>query len=78
LDPIPRLRAYLEGTGVLDAGAEERMQAEIEAEIAAALAAAEAHAGARAEQIFKHVYADPPARVLEQWQALADDEGEAG
>jgi pyruvate dehydrogenase E1 component alpha subunit len=77
LDPIPRLRAYLEGTGVLDAGAEERMQAEIEAEIAAALAAAEAHAGARAEQIFKHVYADPPARVLEQWQALADDEGEA-
>jgi TPP-dependent pyruvate/acetoin dehydrogenase alpha subunit len=57
-------------------GIEERMRGEIEEQIAAALAAAEPRAGGRAEQIFDHVYADPPARVLEQRRALRGDEGE--
>jgi pyruvate dehydrogenase E1 component alpha subunit len=71
LEPIARVRSYLQGAGVLQASVEERLQAEIETEIAEALAAAEARAGARAAQIFEHVYADPPARVLAQRRALA-------
>jgi pyruvate dehydrogenase E1 component alpha subunit len=74
LDPIARLRAYLQAAGILEDRAEGRMQAEIEQEIAAALAAAEAGAGAVADQIFEHVYADPPARVHQQRRALADGE----
>ena len=77
LDPVARLRTYLEHAGILDSGAEERIREEIEAEIAAALTAAEAHAGERPEQIFDHVYADPPARVLQQRRELTDREGEA-
>jgi pyruvate dehydrogenase E1 component alpha subunit len=74
LDPITRLRAYLENAGLLAPGIEERMRAEIEQELQAALAAAEAHAGPHAEQIFEHVYADEPARVLDQRRALAGEE----
>ncbi len=72
LDPIVRLRVYLEDSGVLTAGAEEQMRAEINKEVEAALAAAEERAGARPEQIFEHVYADPPGRVDRQRQDLAD------
>jgi pyruvate dehydrogenase E1 component alpha subunit len=80
LEPIARLRSYLQGAGILQAGVEERLQAEIEAEIAEALAAAEARAGASAAQMFEHVYADPPARVLAQRRALAPEheQGAAG
>lgn len=73
LEPIARVRSYLQGAGILRAGVEERLQAEIETEIAEALAAAEARGGARAEQIFEHVYADPPARVIAQRCALATE-----
>jgi pyruvate dehydrogenase E1 component alpha subunit len=76
LDPIARLRSYLHERGVLPQGAEDRMQGEIEEEIAAALATAEARAGGRAEQLFDHVYADPPARLLEQRRALTAEGGE--
>ncbi|HEY6397538.1 MAG TPA: thiamine pyrophosphate-dependent enzyme, partial [Solirubrobacteraceae bacterium] len=75
LDPIVRLRSYLEDTGALEDGAEERMRGDIDEEVEAALAVAEANAGARPEQIFEHVYADPPARVRSQRSALAADEG---
>jgi pyruvate dehydrogenase E1 component alpha subunit len=76
LDPIARLRTYLREEGVLPEGAEERMAGEIEAEIAAALAAAEARGGGGAEQLFDHVYAEPPARLLEQRRALTGEGGE--
>jgi pyruvate dehydrogenase E1 component alpha subunit len=66
LDPIARLRAYLEDAGLLSADGEERVRAEIEQELQAALAAAEAHAGPDAAQIFDHVYAEEPARVIGQ------------
>jgi TPP-dependent pyruvate/acetoin dehydrogenase alpha subunit len=52
------------------------MAGDIEAEIAAALAVAEARGGGRAEQLFDHVYAEPPARLLEQRRALAGEGGE--
>lgn len=74
LDPIARLRAYLEDAGVLGAEIEDRMRAEIEEQVAAALAAAEAHEAPRAEQIFDHVYADPPQRLLDQRSSLTPEE----
>jgi pyruvate dehydrogenase E1 component alpha subunit len=74
LDPIARLRTYLQDAAVLEPGAEERMRAEIEREVEAALAAAEAHPGPRADQIFDHVYAQEPPRLSAQRRALADEE----
>jgi pyruvate dehydrogenase E1 component alpha subunit len=72
LDPIDRLRIYLRQTGLLDEGTERLMREQIDAEVEAALAGAEARARARAQQIFDHVYADPPARVLAQRRGLTD------
>jgi len=77
LDPIARLRAYLVGAGLLAPGVEQKMQVEIDAEVEAALALAESHAGARPEQIFDHVYADPPGRVSKQREELTAGGSEA-
>jgi pyruvate dehydrogenase E1 component alpha subunit len=74
LDPIDRLRIYLRQAGLLADGTEQPMREQIDAEVEAALAGAEARAGARAQQIFDHVYADPPERVLAQRRALADED----
>ena len=74
LDPIARLRTYLEDNAVLRPGMEEGMRAEIDAEVEAALAAAEARGEGSASQIFDHVYADPPARVVQQRRALEGDD----
>jgi pyruvate dehydrogenase E1 component alpha subunit len=70
LDPIARLRAYLLGARLLAPGVEQQMQVEIDAEVEAALALAESHPGTRPEQIFDHVYADPPDRVSRQREEL--------
>jgi pyruvate dehydrogenase E1 component alpha subunit len=75
LDPIDRLRAYLEAADALKPGVEERMREEIEADLAAALQAAEAGQDVRPEQIFDHVYADPPDRMVAQRRALLGEEG---
>jgi pyruvate dehydrogenase E1 component alpha subunit len=74
LDPVSRLRGFLLDAGLVSDELEQRMRAEIEEELAAALAAAEARRGGRTEQIFDHVYADPPARLLEQRRALTGEE----
>ena len=72
LDPLTRLRAFLEDSGVLQAEVEERMRTEIEQEVAGALAAAEAHPGPHPAQIFDHVYGEEPARLAAQRRALED------
>ncbi len=74
LDPIDRLRAYLEQAGWLAAGAERQMREQIDAEVETALAGAEARAGAQAQQLFEHVYADPPPRVLAQRRELIGED----
>ena len=74
LDPVARLRGFLVEAGLLSDELEQGMRAEIEEELAAALAAAEARGAGRTEQIFDHVYADPPARVLDQRRALTGEE----
>ena len=71
-DPNRRFRAYHQGAGGLEEGLEDPMRAEIEAEVEAALARAEAEPGPRFDQIFEHVYADPPSRLRRQWEDLAD------
>jgi pyruvate dehydrogenase E1 component alpha subunit len=76
LDPITRLRAYLEDAGLVSPAIEGRMRAEIERELQAALVAAEAHVGPHAEQIFDHVYAEEPARVRDQRPAIWGEESE--
>jgi pyruvate dehydrogenase E1 component alpha subunit len=76
LDPVTRLRTFLEDEGVLRAEAEEQMRAEIEQELAAALAAAEAHRGPRPAQIFDHAYAEEPARVSAQRRSVGADQRE--
>jgi pyruvate dehydrogenase E1 component subunit alpha len=74
LDPIDRLRTYLEGAGVLQPGVEERMRSEIEQQLRDALATAEADVGPRATQVFDHVYAEPPDRVRRQRRSLTSGE----
>jgi pyruvate dehydrogenase E1 component alpha subunit len=76
LDPIARLRVYLQDTGVLEGGMEERMRGEIEQEVADALAAADAHPGPLAARVFDHVYADPPSRLIGQRRELGGEAGE--
>jgi pyruvate dehydrogenase E1 component alpha subunit len=74
LDPVARLRGFLLDADLLSYELEQRMQSEIEEELAASLAAAEARGAARTEQIFDHVYVDPPPRLLEQRRALTGEE----
>ena len=74
LDPVVRLRGFLLDADLLSDELEQRMRAEIEEELAAAVAAAEARGAGRSEQIFDHVYADPPLRFLDQRRALTDEE----
>jgi pyruvate dehydrogenase E1 component alpha subunit len=74
LDPLVRLRTWLTARGTLTPDGEEAMRGEIAEELAVALRAAEAFPPAHAGQIFEHVYADPPARVREQWRAVTGDQ----
>jgi pyruvate dehydrogenase E1 component alpha subunit len=74
LDPVARLRGFLIDAKLLSDELEQRMRAEIEEELASAVATAEAHGAGQTEQIFDHVYADPPARLLDQRRALTGTE----
>jgi pyruvate dehydrogenase E1 component subunit alpha len=73
-EPLIRFRRYLEATGLLD----ERLQAELEtaadAEVRGAVERAEAIMQAeRPGAMFEHVYAELPAEVEAQRQALGPD-----
>jgi pyruvate dehydrogenase E1 component alpha subunit len=72
-DPIPRLRSYLTGAGVLDEIRDEQLRSSIAEEISAAVAAAEAHPPPTAAQVFDHVYARPGSRVIRQRAEMAGD-----
>jgi pyruvate dehydrogenase E1 component alpha subunit len=70
LDPLVRVRAFLAAQGLLSDADDEAMRREVGAEIAAAVTAAEAHPKQTPNQVFDHVYARPPARVVEQQRRL--------
>lgn len=65
-DPIPRYRAYLRSTGLLDEAAEQDMLGTITDEISAAVAEAESCPRPSAGQVFDHAYVNPWARVVRQ------------
>jgi pyruvate dehydrogenase E1 component alpha subunit len=78
VEPVARMRAYLEAEGLSSPDAERRLRAELEAEVDAAIASVEAtppDPAARVGALFDHVYARPPARVEQQRaQARAGEE----
>jgi pyruvate dehydrogenase E1 component alpha subunit len=65
-DPIPRLERYLTERGRWDAAAAEQLKREVDERIRSAIAAAEAMPANTAADVFDHVYADPPRRLLGQ------------
>jgi pyruvate dehydrogenase E1 component alpha subunit len=70
-DPIPRLQAYLAGQGLWDDAALAAMEGEIAEQLDAAVEAAAALPSVQPGDVFRNVYADPPARVLRQRDELA-------
>jgi pyruvate dehydrogenase E1 component alpha subunit len=66
-EPLPRLRRYLEGKGLVDDALHARLEAEVDAEVRAAIERAEARMQvARPLDMFDHVYGDVPAEVVVQ------------
>lgn len=70
-EPLPRLRRYLEGRGLVDEPLHARLEAEADALVRAAVERAEARMrDARPADMFEHVYAARPAEVEAQRRAL--------
>jgi pyruvate dehydrogenase E1 component alpha subunit len=65
-EPLPRLRRYLEGKGLLDAAGEAALEAEVDAEIRSAVERAEARMQANLLDGFEHVYAEPTEELRAQ------------
>jgi pyruvate dehydrogenase E1 component alpha subunit len=78
LEPLARVRAYLEACGLADAASEGRLTEELRAEFDAAVAAVEAAPAPGSEALFEHAYARPPARVERQRGGAAAPPGGRG
>lgn len=70
LDPIARVRRYLERAGKWTDAQEEQVTAELDAEIKACVAEAEKTALPSLESMFEDVYATPPWHLVEQREEL--------
>jgi 2-oxoisovalerate dehydrogenase E1 component alpha subunit len=70
LDPIARVRRYLERTAGHTEAKDKELETEIDAEIRAAVAVAEKTPPPSLESIFENVYAEPPWHLVEQSEAL--------
>ncbi len=78
-EPFPRFRRYLEAKGLVDETLHARLDEEADAEVRAAIERAEARMReARLADMFDHVYAQLPAEVEAQRQALTPHLGDAG
>ncbi|MDP5182671.1 pyruvate dehydrogenase (acetyl-transferring) E1 component subunit alpha [Blastococcus sp. BMG 814] len=71
-DPIRRVTAWLRSQDAWDDDAEREMQAGIDRQVDEAIESAEAFAPPNPEQIYTHVYADPPERLRAQQRAALD------
>ncbi len=71
-DPILRVTAWLRSQGAWDDDAQREMQEGIDRQVDEAIESAEAFAPPNPEQIYTHVYADPPARLRAQQRAALD------
>ncbi|ANY10281.1 pyruvate dehydrogenase (acetyl-transferring) E1 component subunit alpha [Pseudonocardia sp. HH130630-07] len=69
-DPLIRVRTYLTGAGVLDAGTEDAIAAEAEAMASAVRAGLGAETPVDPEELFAHVYATPTRQLTEQRAVL--------
>lgn len=69
-DPIRRVEAYLADLGLWDEAAAAAVEGEIKEQLDGAVEAALEMPSARPENVFDHVYADPPARVIRQKEQL--------
>jgi pyruvate dehydrogenase E1 component alpha subunit len=80
-EPLPRFVRYLQSKGLIDDRVQAELEAAVDAEVRAAVERAEARMReARLDAMFEHVYAERPAEVEAQRQALGPflDEGGAG
>ncbi|MDZ7702133.1 MAG: thiamine pyrophosphate-dependent dehydrogenase E1 component subunit alpha [Halobacteriales archaeon] len=76
-DPLDRLEAYLEHEGLLDDDLASGIGDRVERRVVAAVEAAES-VESPVEQLVDHVYAEPPARLREQYAAVAARRGSRG
>ena len=73
-EPLPRLRRYLEGKGLVDDALHAQLETEVDAEVRAAIERAEARMqAAKPIDMFDNVYGDVPAEVLAQRAAFAQE-----
>ncbi len=70
LDPVLRLRRYLDHHAGWSDARDKEIEAEIDAELRAAVAAAEATDPPSLESMFDDVFAEPPWHLVEQRRAL--------
>ncbi len=72
-DPLARLRAYLESSGLWDAARQDELESETQARVAAAVTAALATALPASDSIFDHVFAeDTPLLAAQRREHAAD------
>jgi pyruvate dehydrogenase E1 component alpha subunit len=76
-DPLPRFHAYLASRDLISDELVSQWHEEIEQELTEAVAAAERHPRPTPGQLFDHVYARPPRRLLQQRDELSAG-GEGG
>ncbi|WP_338179120.1 thiamine pyrophosphate-dependent enzyme [Candidatus Dormiibacter inghamiae] len=71
-DPILRVQRYLTKLGKWHPDVQRKWSEELDREIRTAIEQARTYPAPRPEEVFEHVYADPPGRVRDQRQALLD------
>jgi 2-oxoisovalerate dehydrogenase E1 component alpha subunit len=71
-DPIARVQRYLAARGRWDAETEQSWSFELAEEVRAAIDRARSYPAATPADVFDHVYANPPSRVLDQRRTLLD------
>jgi pyruvate dehydrogenase E1 component alpha subunit len=69
-DPIERVRRYLTAQQRWSVEIEEQTINECRAEVESALERANANSSTSINQLFEHLYADPPARMVEQQRIM--------
>ncbi len=77
-EPWPRFRRYVEDKGLVDERSHAELEAEVDAQIRDAIQRAEARMQPDLMDVFEHVYAEPPAHLSGQRDALARHLAEIG